>query len=99
MCSSDLTRRLTISGRVQGVGFRWSLAAEAKARGLNGWVRNRRDGSVEALLSGAPEAVDALTVWAYSGPPSARVDRVLCNNEPNDETQEALSGFKQRPTF
>ena len=94
-----LTRRLTISGRVQGVGFRWSLAAEAKSLGLNGWVRNRQDGSVEALLSGTPEAVDALTLWAYRGPPSARVDLVLCNDEPNDETQDALAGFKQRPTF
>ena len=94
-----LTRRLIISGRVQGVGFRWSLHTEAKARGLDGWVRNRRDGTVEALISGAPEAVEALTAWAFQGPPSARVDRVLFNDEPNPDDGETLAGFKQRPTF
>ena len=62
------TRRLFIHGRVQGVGFRYSLNAEARALGLNGWVRNRSDGSVEALLIGSIEAVDALTVWAHHGP-------------------------------
>ena len=96
---TSLTRRLIISGRVQGVGFRWSLHAEAKARGLSGWVRNRWDGSVEALVIGAPEAVEALTGWAFQGPPSARVDRVLCNDEPSTESDDVLTGFKQRPTF
>jgi acylphosphatase len=94
-----LTRRLIISGRVQGVGFRWSLHAEAKARGLNGWVRNRREGTVEALIIGVPEAVEALTAWAFQGPPSARVDRVLFNDEPNTEDDETQAGFRQRPTF
>ena len=96
---AHLTRRLTIYGRVQGVGFRWSLHAEAKAAGLKGWVRNRSDGSVEALICGPREAVDALTVWAYHGPPSARVERVLCNDEPNSSNPDALTGFMQRPTF
>jgi len=94
-----LTRRLIISGRVQGVGFRWSVHAEAKALGLDGWVRNRRDGTVEALISGAPEAVEALTAWAFQGPPSARVDRVLFNDEPNPANGELEAGFRQRPTF
>lgn len=94
---ATLTRRLSIFGRVQGVGFRWSLHAEAKALGLRGWVRNRRDGSVEALLCGTPEAVEALTAWAYHGPPSARVERVLCVDEPGPD--DTLSGFMQRPTF
>ena len=94
-----LTRRLIISGRVQGVGFRWSLHAEARARGLDGWVRNRRDGTVEALISGVPEAIEALTAWAFQGPPSARVDRVLFNDEPNPADGETPAGFKQRPTF
>lgn len=93
------TRRLTISGRVQGVGFRWSLCAEATALSLSGWVRNRRDGSVEALIRGAPAAVEALTAWAHRGPPGARVERVRCSDEPDSEDLEALSGFKQRPTF
>ncbi|MBK7422967.1 MAG: acylphosphatase [Propionivibrio sp.] len=94
-----LTRRLAIYGRVQGVGYRWSLSAEAKALGLSGWVRNRRDGSVEALIYGTPEAVDALTAWAYRGPPSARVERIFSTDEPNSENQDTLAGFKQRPTF
>ena len=94
-----LTRRLIISGRVQGVGFRWSVHAEAKALGLDGWVRNRRDGAVEALISGAPEAVEALTAWAFQGPPSARVDRVRFNDEPNPANGELEAGFRQRPTF
>jgi len=94
-----LTRRLIISGRVQGVGFRWSVHAEAKALGLDGWVRNRRDGTVEALISGAPEAVEALTAWAFQGPLSARVDRVLFNDEPNPANGELEAGFRQRPTF
>jgi acylphosphatase len=96
---ATLTRRLTIFGRVQGVGFRWSLHAEAKAAGIKGWVRNRRDGSVEALICGTPEAVQALTTWAYQGPPSARVERVLCSDEPGTCNEEALTGFTQRPTF
>ena len=94
-----LTRHLAIFGRVQGVGYRWSLCAEAKALGLGGWVRNRRDGSVEALICGTPEAVDALTAWAYRGPPSARVERVIGNDEPNPENLDTLAGFIQRPTF
>lgn len=94
-----LTRHLAIFGRVQGVGYRWSLSAEAKALGLSGWVRNRSDGSVEALIYGTPEAVDALTAWAYRGPPSARVERVIRNDEPNPAKPETLAGFKQRPTF
>jgi len=94
-----LTRRLVISGRVQGVGFRWSLHAEAKALGLDGWVRNRRDGTVEALISGVPDAVETLTAWAFRGPPSARVDRVLFNDEPNPASDELGAGFRQRPTF
>lgn len=95
----QLTRRLTIHGHVQGVGFRWSLNAEARALGLRGWVRNRRDGSVEALICGTPQTVEALTAWAYRGPPSARVERVLCSDEPDAENLEAAAGFEQRPTF
>ena len=94
-----LTRHLSIHGRVQGVGFRWSLSAQARALGLTGWVRNRRDGSVEALIRGEVEAVEALTAWAHSGPPGARVERVLSDDTPEVEGGEALSGFTQRPTF
>jgi len=68
--------RLTISGRVQGVGFRYALADEARTRKLSGWVRNRRDGSVEALVAGPEAAVEALIAWAQRGPPAARVTAV-----------------------
>ena len=93
---SVITRRLLIEGRVQGVGFRWSLHAEAVTLGLRGWVRNRSDGRVEALVCGEEEAVDALTVWAHCGPDHARVDRVLCNDEPG--TGDGLDSFHQKPT-
>ena len=96
---AQITRRLIVQGRVQGVGFRWSLNAEANKLGLNGWVRNLRNGDVEVLVCGAPEAVDQLTAWAHRGPSSARVDRVLFNDEPNVENNEIQSGFRQRPTF
>ena len=71
-----IARRLTISGQVQGVGFRYALADEARARSLRGWVRNRRDGSVEAIVSGPEADVDAVIAWARRGPPAARVTRV-----------------------
>ncbi|HZI84578.1 MAG TPA: acylphosphatase [Casimicrobiaceae bacterium] len=71
-----IARRLTIHGRVQGVGFRFALADEARTRGLSGWVRNRRDGAVEALVCGRETDVEAMIAWARRGPPSARVTEV-----------------------
>ena len=71
-----IARRLTISGQVQGVGFRYALADEARARNLRGWVRNRRDGSVEAVVAGSEVDVEAVIAWARRGPPAARVVRV-----------------------
>jgi len=71
-----IARRLTISGQVQGVGFRYALADEARARNLRGWVRNRRDGSVEAIVAGTEADVEAVIAWARHGPPAARVTRV-----------------------
>lgn len=71
-----IARRLTIRGRVQGVGFRYALADEARARKLSGWVRNRRDGSVEAIVAGPEADVEALIAWAHRGPPAARVSEV-----------------------
>ena len=94
----DLTRRLSITGRVQGVGFRYSLHAEARARGVRGWVRNRRDGSVEALLQGEAAAVEATIAWARRGPPAARVDRVELLPE-GDEAGRSHAGFEQLPTL
>lgn len=71
-----MAKRLTIEGYVQGVGYRASLAREAEALGLRGWVRNRRDGSVEALVEGDPHAVEAIIRWARVGPPAAAVSNV-----------------------
>jgi acylphosphatase len=71
-----VARRLVIAGRVQGVGFRYAFADEARMRGLAGWVRNRRDGRVEALVSGPAPAVETMIAWARVGPPAARVSSV-----------------------
>ena len=73
---APIARRLVIAGRVQGVGFRYAFADEARTRGLGGWVRNRRDGRVEALVSGPAPAVEAVIAWARVGPPAARVSSV-----------------------
>jgi len=86
---------LRVRGLVQGVGFRFSLCAEAQRVGLVGWVRNRHDGSVEALLHGSTDAVELLIDWAHDGPPAARVDSVDLVPATLDE---ALTGFEQRPT-
>ena len=71
-----VARRLLIHGLVQGVSYRASAAAEARRLGLDGWVRNRADGTVEALVTGPVEKVEAIAAWARRGPPSARVSRV-----------------------
>jgi acylphosphatase len=68
---------LMISGRVQGVSYRVWLKAEADARSLSGWTRNRANGDVEAVLAGPPEAVRSLAELCRSGPPMARVDQIL----------------------
>jgi len=68
--------RVVISGRVQGVWFRAWTVQEATARGLDGWVRNRSDGTVEAVFQGAPEAVDVMIAACRRGPPAARVAAV-----------------------
>ena len=74
--TATVVRCMVIEGRVQGVGFRHTLADEARALGLRGWVRNRGDGAVEAIVAGPAEAVDAIIAWAHKGPPSARVSAV-----------------------
>ena len=68
--------RLRIRGRVQGVFYRDSTQREAQRMGLRGWVRNRSDGSVEAIAQGPPERVAALIDWCHEGPPLARVAEV-----------------------
>ncbi|HMN73151.1 MAG TPA: acylphosphatase [Rhodoblastus sp.] len=68
--------RVFVSGRVQGVGFRYFVAGEARALGLAGYVRNLRDGRVEAAFSGAADEVEALIAACRRGPPGSRVDDV-----------------------
>lgn len=89
-----ITRRLRITGRVQGVGFRYAMQDEAARLGVNGWVRNRSDGSVEALLQGEADALEALTAWARRGPPGARVGAVQITGGEEDPH----SAFQLRPT-
>jgi acylphosphatase len=88
-------RQIRVSGRVQGVGYRVSLQDEARRLGVSGWVRNRSDGSVEALLQGTPQALDALIAWARRGPPGARVTALA---ESSVEHEPAQPGFELRPT-
>lgn len=71
-----MTTHLLIKGRVQGVGYRAGLAQKANELGLHGWVRNLRDGSVEACVQGPQAAVHSLVDWARRGPPFARVEDV-----------------------
>ncbi|MFN3461741.1 MAG: acylphosphatase [Oceanibaculum sp.] len=87
--------RLSIQGRVQGVWYRAWTVREAEALGLRGWVRNRRDGSVEAVLVGPASAVEAMIEACRKGPPAARVDEVLVTDTaPTD----VGAGFVQLPT-
>ena len=89
-------KRLIIEGRVQGVGYRASLAEQAIALGLSGWVRNRRDGTVEAGIDGDAAAVDALILWAQRGSPAARVTQVIVEDlEPRASSDGT---FKILPT-
>jgi acylphosphatase len=72
----DVIRHVVIRGRVQGVGFRAWAEYTALERGLQGWVRNCRDGSVEALFVGPPEAAAAMILACDQGPPGSRVERI-----------------------
>jgi acylphosphatase len=83
-----------VSGRVQGVGYRAWVEREAATRGLAGWVRNRRDGSVEAVFAGPAEAVEAMLAACWAGPPAARVEDIA-----SSETSAAPpAGFTVLPT-
>lgn len=88
------TKRVRIRGRVQGVGYRDWMVREATRLGVDGWVRNRRDGSVEALVSGDPAAVGALLTACRAGPPLGRVESIVEDfAEPPEDP-----GFHRAPT-
>ena len=93
----SVTLHLRIAGRVQGVGYRDALRSEADARGLAGWVRNRRDGTVEAVLQGEAAAVQAVLDWARRGPPAARVDRIDAQPA-QGELERRYAGFDWLPS-
>ena len=92
--------RLRIRGRVQGVWYRGWMLDEARNRGLAGWVRNRRDGSVEALIVGTDPALREMIAICRSGPPAARVEDIE-QTMVDDLSAEELdsSGFGQRRTL
>jgi acylphosphatase len=87
---STIRRRVKAHGRVQGVFFRDSTREEAERLGIAGWVRNKGDGTVEAVFEGAPDMVDAMVWFVRDGPGSADVQRV----EVDEEEPESLRGFK-----
>jgi acylphosphatase len=89
-----IARHVLIAGRVQGVGFRDWLVTQAQRRGVHGWVRNRRDGRVEALLHGEDAAVADLLRLCHDGPPHADVTEVA--ERPTDPPAEP--GFQRLPT-
>lgn len=87
-----IRRRAVVRGRVQGVFFRESTRERATAHGVAGWVCNRADGAVEAVLEGSPEAVDRIVRFLEKGPSSARVDDV----EVREEAPQGLTRFEVR---
>jgi acylphosphatase len=87
-----IRRHVLVHGRVQGVGYRVSLASRVHARGVNGWVRNRADGTVEAVLEGERDAVEAVVEWCRSGPRGARVEAV----DVVDEEPAGFDAFEMR---
>lgn len=94
MAHPTRTLRVSIRGRVQGVGYRVWTARKAAALGLAGWVRNRRDGSVEAIFQGRAADVDAMIEACRLGPPGARVTAM----ETWAEEAKAFAGFEVRET-
>jgi acylphosphatase len=92
MSTGTVRRRVVVHGRVQGVFFRDSTRERATAHGVTGWICNRSDGAVEAVLEGPPEDVDRVVRFCETGPPSAQVDHV----DVSDEAPEGLSGFSVR---
>jgi acylphosphatase len=93
MAGPTVRRRVVVHGRVQGVFFRDSARERARAHGVAGWITNRADGAVEAVLEGAPEGVERVLRFLETGPPQARVESVEVSDE---ERPEGLTGFSVR---
>ena len=91
---SGTIRHVTVRGRVQGVGYRYFVECEAQSRDLEGWVRNRRDGSVEAVFSGAADTVAQMLARCRQGPPASKVQVV----EVAEAEEAPPDGFDVRPT-
>lgn len=87
---AKIRAHVRVSGLVQGVGYRWSTWRQASQLELSGWVRNRRDGRVEAVFEGEPARIEAMLHWCQQGPPSAQVTHVDVEIEP----VENLHGFE-----
>ena len=92
MAEDRIRRRVTVTGRVQGVFFRDSLRQRARSHGVAGWATNRVDGAVEAVFEGSPDDVQRLVDFAAKGPRQAEVDSV----DVREEEPEGLSGFEIR---
>jgi acylphosphatase len=92
---TETRAHVRLAGRVQGVGFRYSTADEARRRKLSGWVRNLDSGGVEAVFEGAHAAVEGMVRWCEDGPPGAYVRDVRVSW---DEPPEHLSRFEIRPS-
>ncbi len=90
--AEPISRRVVVRGRVQGVAFRASTQAQAERLGVAGWVRNRADGGVEAVLEGAPDAIEALIAFLRRGPPFATVTELAVS----EAAAEGARGFAIR---
>jgi acylphosphatase len=96
--TGDKTVRVRIFGRVQGVFFRAWTVGEAERRGLQGWVRNRADGAVEAVISGPAEKVDDMIEACRRGPPQAAVSRIEVAEAEEAQALAFGPGFHHAPT-